>query len=166
MRKAPADHPERLQFPPVEAPVAEEPILLIADLIGTLTGECGGGWPVHGEVWLRRYEGLVAVYWEVRQVPVDEDAEPAGDPRHTNLVWGVARTEGPTRWQSLLVLASDQLPAEVGPLPAAFADPARHDTLLHAALSRVGGELWYSLSRSRFLLRAHCWRPGYGAHIR
>jgi hypothetical protein len=145
--------------------VADEPILLIADVSGTMAERCEPGPTVYGEVWLRRYEGLVVVYWEVRETPLDADGEPHGYPQHTDILYGVARTQGPRRWQALSVLRADQLPGEVGPLPEAFADPARRDVLLRAALKAVNGELYSPLGRGRFCAQSYRWRQGSGARL-
>jgi hypothetical protein len=145
--------------------MTDQPLLLIADLAGSLSEKCDGSEPVYGEIWLRRYEEQLLVYWEVRQVPLDEDCETLRDSRHTDVLYGLARSQGATRWQTLFALPAGKLPAEIGPLPAAFADPGSRDKVLQAALAAVNSEIYMPLGRARFTLKGHCWRAGYGARL-
>jgi hypothetical protein len=108
---------------------------LIADWSGRISERCEGSAAVTGEVWLRRHAGAVAGYRE------------------------------PMRWQVLLVLAGDGIPAEVIDLPGAFADPARRDLLLRAAQMAVQGEFAGALGRSVIRVAAHRWRHSLGMRL-
>jgi hypothetical protein len=134
--------------------------LLIADVCGRINERCEPGPAVHGEIWLRRHEGLLVVYWDVRELPTNEDGTPAGRrPGYTNAGMGVAvRNWGAGRWQAMCVLTTDDLPDEVKDLATAFGNPAHRDALLAAALKAVNVEIYGPFERGRFLERAHRWR--------
>jgi hypothetical protein len=80
----------------------------------------------------------------------------------SSLGGGVARRSGLTRWQSLAVITPDGLPAEVKDLQAAFADPAKRDILLQAALGAINRQIYLPLSRGRFVAESHRWHDSHG----
>jgi hypothetical protein len=65
----------------------------------------------------------------------------------------------------LLVLAGDRIPAEVGDLPSAFADPARRELLLLAAQAAVQSEFAGALGQSNIRVATHRRRQGYGMRL-
>jgi hypothetical protein len=134
--------------------------LLIADLRGRLNLRCEPGPAVHGQVWLRRHENFLVVYWEVWVTPFDDDGTPQRDFRHTDRggILVVAESHGAQRWQTLCVVPGDQLPAGVADLAAAYASAPKRELLLSAALNAINGQIGIPLQRGRFELRAHRWR--------
>jgi hypothetical protein len=144
--------------------------LLIADLRGSLALDCEPGPAVHGEVWLKRHEDLLIVYWEAWEAPMvywdgweasyDEDGGPQRHLRYIDRsgIALVAGARGDRRWQALCVIPRDRLPPGVADLAAAYADPQQHELLLTRALTAVNDNLYVTLGRGRFSLRAHRWR--------
>lgn len=137
-----------------------ETFLLIADLRGSIVERCEPGPPVHGELWLRRHDSQVVMYWKVWEAPYEEDGTRRGQGGFADIRGVVARRSGLTRWQSLLLLTPARLPAEVKDLPTAFADPTMRDILLRTALQAINGEIYLPLVRGRFTAASYRWREG------
>src|SRR5262249_10293172 len=119
---------------------------------------CEPGPRVHGEIWLRRHEHVLIVYWEAWESPLHEDGTPSWNPGYTDAFGTVSRTLGATRWQAVAVVPTETLPEAVRDLARAFAELPDRDLLLQIALRAVDQEISHHLVRGRFVKLAHRWR--------
>src|SRR5262245_1104221 len=129
----------------------EENTLLIADLYGRISEQCEPGPVVHGEVWLRRHESTLFVYWEAWELPFKaEDSAPRWQPGYTALAGMVSRSAGMTRWQAIAVVETEKLGDQLSDLVSAFGDSTKREVLLQKALSAIAGQIYLPMGRGRF----------------
>jgi hypothetical protein len=130
--------------------------LLIADFFGSFGPGCASR-PVLGQIWLRRHDDLLAVYWEAQASLIDTDGAFWQNQEYCSSGGYVAQNPGPTRWQTLLIVPAEQRKPELADLAAVFADEQQWEELLRAGLNAAAGEMYYPLRRCIFQLHSYQW---------
>jgi hypothetical protein len=133
-----------------------ENCLLIADWHGALGVRCESV-EVRGEIWLRRHEGFLAVYWEACATPFELCSSQGGDAFFTDLCGAVVRDGGGKRWRTLCMVPAETLPPEIRDLEAAFRDDRKREVLLAAAIRAVEGQTYIPLGRGTVRIHSHRW---------
>jgi hypothetical protein len=132
--------------------------LLIADFHGSFGPGCASR-AVFGQIWLRRHGDLLVVYWEAQTAFVDQAGTLETQSDYFAFGGGyVAQNNGPTRWQTLVVVPADRRQPELADLAAVFADESRWEALLRAGLNAAMGEMYVPLRRCIFQLYSYQWQ--------